>query len=307
MNEENENKTDEVVETSSEPVSDDKDTPNAITEEQSSTSEADDDSSEAEKASEDEKETHAIKLPQKFEDVWDKYLNEPSPEEVKKADAPPEPEITETDSPPSGAHGESSGDDEVYIPDAVPLSSIKESDEQVFSRLDNIEGKLDLLFREFQGKLKYDSHKDKIIDELHRELQDYKDGMIKKHLKSMIMDLIKIIDNIRRLTEHYKAQNPSNADPKKLIRLLENIPSDLEDLCHLQGVEPYTCKGKNFDATRQRVLKKIETKDIVKDKTIAMSLRPGYEWDEKIIRPELVAVYVYSEGSVEKEVRNSDE
>jgi len=46
--------------------------------------------------------------------------------------------------------------------------------------LDLLVTKLYTLQAEFQSKLKYDQHKDKIIDDLHRELQEYKSDLINK-------------------------------------------------------------------------------------------------------------------------------
>ncbi len=76
----------------------------------------------------------------------------------------------------------------------------------------------------------------------------------------------------------------------------------MEDIFYRQGVNSYICDTHMFDATRQKILKTIETSDKSKDKTIAESLRSGYEWEGKIIRPEMVAVYIYKkEASLETE------
>lgn len=156
-----------------------------------------------------------------------------------------------------------------------------------------IEEQLDQLHEEFQSKLRYDAHKDRMIDKLHKELQEYKGDIFKKYFKSMILDLIQTSDSIRKLTEYYNSQDPSEYDPNKLINILESIPSDMDDFFYRQGVNAYTCDGTTFDATRQKILKTYETSEKSKDKTIAKHLRPGYEWEDKVIRPEMVAVYVY--------------
>jgi molecular chaperone GrpE (heat shock protein) len=41
--------------------------------------------------------------------------------------------------------------------------------------------------------------------------------------------------------------------------------------------------------------KKISTDDPALDKSVAHSIRPGYEWETKVIRQEMVAVYVYKQ------------
>ncbi len=162
----------------------------------------------------------------------------------------------------------------------------------VSEALAGMEEKIKQLGNEFNSKIKIDQKKDVLIDNLHKELQEYKNDIQKKFLQSIVMDIIQIIDNIRRLTSHYHQESTDN-DPDKLLKLLEDIPTDLEDLFYMQGISPFTCETDTFDGTRQRVLKKIETSDKSKDKQVAESLRPGYEWDDKIIRPEMVAAYVY--------------
>jgi molecular chaperone GrpE (heat shock protein) len=91
----------------------------------------------------------------------------------------------------------------------------------------------------FKAKLKYDAHKERIIDHLHQELQAYKNDIVKKHVQSLIMDLIKIIDDARKFTEHYRTKEPSLEDIAKLLDFLDHIPSDLEDILLWQGIKSF--------------------------------------------------------------------
>ncbi len=231
------------------------------------------------------------------ESIWDLYISEvklePKPVNDREGKTPPLDGLIVLDDEEAETIDESDAvDDEVSLP-FDPETIIA----PIADRLAELDRKVSRLDNEFQGKLKYDAHKNKIIDELHQELQDYKNDIVRKHLQSLILDVIKIIDNIRRLTSHYMSQNPEETDPKKLLELLENIPSDLEDIFYWQGVRPFTCDGNEFNPKRQRVLKKFNTEDKSKDKTVAESLRPGYEWGDKLIRPEMVAVFVYGDQS----------
>jgi molecular chaperone GrpE (heat shock protein) len=167
----------------------------------------------------------------------------------------------------------------------------------VSKRLDTLEDLLGLLAKDFETKLKYDEHKEKIIDMLHRELQEYKQDLLKKLVLSFVLDTIKLADDIRKWIAHFKALDPSQRDPIKLFRYLEAIPSDLEDIFHWQGVKPFSSTEGEFDPARQRALKRIPTEDADLDKTIAHSIRPGYEWEGKVIRQEMVAVYIHSDAS----------
>ncbi len=61
-------------------------------------------------------------------------------------------------------------------------------------QLNSIQGHLDRLEKEFQSKFKYDQHKEKIIDNLHKEVQEYKADLIKRLLQPIIMDIIYVIN-----------------------------------------------------------------------------------------------------------------
>jgi molecular chaperone GrpE (heat shock protein) len=180
-------------------------------------------------------------------------------------------------------------------------SSKFKDDHEVSTKLDSISSQIDLLQNEFLSKLKNDAFKDKLIDSLHQELQSYKTDLIKKHVQSMVVDVIKIIDDIRKISEHYQSTKPEDLEPVKLLQILERIPGDLEDIFFYQGVKPFTCSGNDFDATRQRVLKRVITSDASLENKVAESLKPGYEWGDKVIRPEIVAVYLYQKLSEEHE------
>lgn len=182
-----------------------------------------------------------------------------------------------------------------------------EVSESMMQKLNAVSEQMNCLQSEFKTKLKTDAQKDKIIDNLHKELQEYKSDIQKKLLQSMIMDIIQIMDNIRKLTSHYASVDPSENDPEKILKILESIPSDLEDIFLWQGIKPFSCNSDTFDPSRQRVLKKLETHDLSKDKTVAESVRPGYEWDDKVIRPEMVAAYIYKKPPEEPVEETSPE
>ncbi len=204
-------------------------------------------------------------------------------------------------------------DEEITFGD-TPIQANEKLDDSNCATFKDIEGqmsliysKLDLLEQEFNEKLKFDQHKESIIDNLHSELQEYKNETFRKHFQTMIMDVIKIIDDIRKLSRFYRSQESLNGDPDKWLKLIESIPADLEDSFYWQGVKPYITDRDRFDPTRQKVLKKIETADKTKNKMVAERLFPGYEWDGRVIRPEMVNVYLYVEDSQEIKFRSTDE
>ncbi len=172
------------------------------------------------------------------------------------------------------------------------------------SPFDEIKDQLSGLSQAFDNKLKYDEHKNKIINDLHQSLQEYREGLVKKYLLRIITDMIKIIDDMRKFASHYSAERSLDQSPEKLLEYIKDLASDLEDLVSWEGVIPFTCKENMVNPSRQRILNKIETNDPAKDKTVAERLRPGYEWDGKVIRPEMVSAYIYQTESTAEDNNN---
>lgn len=249
---------------------------------------------------------------------WDRYIND---SETEEPDGIPEDSISPDTF--SGEPEDTTAADHLTIPvtvpeddpedepedDPFPISMIPEDDlmDATPLKLDEILSEIQELKKDFGEKIKNDARKDKIIDELHKELQSYKNDFLKKYLELIMMDIIQFIDSMRKLAAFYKEQDPAAIDSMKLLGILKDIPSDLEDLCARQGVNAFHCPEENFNPTRQRVLRRVETYRKEKEKMIADRIHPGYEWDGKIIRPELVTVYAYKSPTPETEVRNSDE
>lgn len=160
-------------------------------------------------------------------------------------------------------------------------------------KLDSIEEQIKQLSDEFRSKLKYDDHKEKIIDHLHQELQQYKNNIMKKQSIAIIMDLIKVIDGIKKFSEYHKNKDLSSLAPQKLLDFIEGISSDIEDILSLQDVNSFICDNNIFDPSKQKIIQKIITKDEAQDKIVARTLYPGYECDGKVIRAEMVQILIW--------------
>jgi molecular chaperone GrpE len=161
----------------------------------------------------------------------------------------------------------------------------------VYEGFIKLESQFNNLNKEFTTKLKIDESKEKIIDNLHRELQSYKDDQIKDVVKPLINDLILMADRIRKIVESFEKEE--ELYPKKLLRILNESIQDIEDILYRQGIEPFSCEDDNFDIKRQQIVKTIKTDDASKDKKVVEVLGKGYEWDGKLFRHEKVNIFVY--------------
>ena len=173
-------------------------------------------------------------------------------------------------------------------PSNVEEISITQFMQEGFQKL---EKKVNEINGEFASKLKYDESKDKIIDNLHRELQTYKDDQIKKIKEPVIHELIIMADRTKKLIQAFDKEE--ELYPQKLIRVIKDSFQDIEDALYRQSVISYNCEGDTYDAKRQQIIKVIKIDDVSKDKKVAEVVGNGYEWNGKIFRAEKVNIYQY--------------
>ncbi len=177
----------------------------------------------------------------------------------------------------------------VVVPESKNRQEGISNERKIDDQLTSIHLAIGNLEQEFQQKLKYDAHKDKIIDTLHRELQEYKNELLSKLLRPVFTDIIKVIEDNKKLS-NVKMES-GEVDVAKLKRSFEGALLDLEDLLSRNGVEAFTSERDIFDSSRQKVIKVVETADKELNGKISERHRPGYEWENRILRPELVSVF----------------
>lgn len=170
------------------------------------------------------------------------------------------------------------------------LSNNEETLAEVRSEITKLQELQQSLNAEFMAKLKYDQHKESLIDRLHKEVQEYKQDLVKSTMMPVINDLIMVIDGIQKLTENHRSSEQP-VDPEKILKQMEMITGDIEEVLYRQGVEPYESLEDTFNPLKQKVHSTEMTLDAEKEKKIARRYRKGYEWDGKNIRKEFVSVF----------------
>lgn len=141
----------------------------------------------------------------------------------------------------------------------------------------------------FDEKIKHDHGRETVIDRLHSELQEYKADLMLKVLKPVVLDLINLHDDIGKIVA---AHHAGQGEPL-LLKLVGSFQSDVEDILYRHGFEAFTTDNPEFDPKRQRALRTLATVDASLDRRVAERLRKGFRYQDRIIRPEMVAVYTY--------------
>ncbi|MDO4587993.1 MAG: nucleotide exchange factor GrpE, partial [Planctomycetia bacterium] len=161
---------------------------------------------------------------------------------------------------------------------------------------ETLQGLMEKLLNEFKGKLKYDAKKQEQIDQLYRENLEFRDGLVEKCKKNLILAIIEQIDDAEKQITHFKSTEYSEANFKKLLASFEDIALGLRDmLLERFDVNSWQSEAETpFNPKRQRTLRTTPTDDEAKFKTVRQSIRFGYETAEGfLIRPEMVDVYVF--------------
>ncbi|MEO6889178.1 MAG: nucleotide exchange factor GrpE [Ktedonobacteraceae bacterium] len=147
-----------------------------------------------------------------------------------------------------------------------------------------------LLHQDFETKIKYDASKERQVDSLHNELQSYRAGLHFKILRPLVLDLISMHDDLSRLVESVSREEEM-ISIAQVLKNLESFQITVEEILRRNGIEAYSIEGETFVSGKQRVLQAIETTETSLDKQVARRVRKGFEYDAKVLRPELVMTY----------------
>ncbi|MCL2329610.1 MAG: nucleotide exchange factor GrpE [Bacteroidetes bacterium] len=184
----------------------------------------------------------------------------------------------------------------------MQYESINEDDASVLERLAAIEDELKRGNQLFESKLLNDAAKDEIIAKLHKELQGYKDDMLRKILKPVFMDMIMLADNMKSLVSRYEETPETDAVLEKYQKLRKEflkVGSHIDDFLYNHGVEAYSANaGDDFNPRTQQAKKNTDTGNPDEHKKIVSSLSAGYTWDEQILRKENVQVNIFQNVSL---------
>jgi molecular chaperone GrpE len=169
-------------------------------------------------------------------------------------------------------------------PDSTPriLAAINQLSSLVVERL----GSLQTLF---DREIRAEATRERIVDRLHAELQEYKHDLLLRVQRPIFLDLIQLHDDLGKMIDVLPADDPDRTAASRST--LESIRTALEDILYRQGVEPFLNEESFFDPRRQRAVKTVATEDAESNKRVAARLRPGFQSGDKLIRPELVSVY----------------
>jgi molecular chaperone GrpE len=152
---------------------------------------------------------------------------------------------------------------------------------------DEITAKLKSLETLFNKRLTYDEGKEKILDKLHSELQNYKSDLYFKLTKPIFLDIVVVLDDIRKIRENLDLEKQNECDST-----LDSISESLIYLLDKYEVLPFSSEeDSKFDAVKQRMIRTKDTDEDAQIATIAQSVFTGFMYKDQLVSPEKVVVY----------------
>jgi molecular chaperone GrpE len=165
-----------------------------------------------------------------------------------------------------------------------------EKQEDLVTMAQSLLTKMQELRQEFDTKIKYDETKERQLDSMHKELQAYREGLHFKILRPLFIDLIAMHDDLDKLLEGLSSIETEQI-PARMIDNLKSFQDTVEDILFRNGVESYRLDGDAYVPNKQRVVQAVNTTEPSQDKLIARRVRKGFEYDGRVLRPELVTIF----------------
>ncbi len=186
--------------------------------------------------------------------------------------------------------------DEVNTCDGENSSEETEANpmDSVLQAISTLTDKVDQLGKQFDAKIMHTTHEEKIVDQMHSELQRYKEDMYSQLVRPILMDIIEVRDSIMRMSKTF-SERPE-AEQVVPLKTFSDYAFDVQDILEKNNITIYRSnEGDTFTPIKQRVIKKVNTPVEELHGKVAESLSDGYEYLGKTISPERIAIYVCEE------------
>jgi len=187
--------------------------------------------------------------------------------------------------------------------DVEPESQSPEESTAILNEIAALSGQVQSLEKLFNTKILHSEHEKKVVDQMHRELQKYKDDMYAQLVRPILLDVIVMRDSIlKQLKEHRSKLESEQHIP---LQMFETYAFDTDEILEKNSIVIYKSEvNTDFVPIRQRAVKKTLTNDQSLHSKVAESIADGYSYQDKTISPEKVVVYVY-EATQEQSTENN--
>ena len=178
-------------------------------------------------------------------------------------------------------------------PECEPI--ISEKLDKLLEANSSLSEQLSQLSDLFNKRIMHTDHEERIVDNMHSELQKYKDDLYSQLVRPILLDIIDVRDSILRISATFMAKPEGEQDiPNKTF---SGYAFDLQDILEKNNVEIYRSNsGDTFNPARQRIIKKIATGDKSLHGKVSESFSCGYSYKDRTISAEKISAYFYDES-----------
>ena len=153
----------------------------------------------------------------------------------------------------------------------------------------------------FKKRISYTDYEEKIVNQMHAELQKYKDDLYSQMIRPIFADVIEVREFILNKSAEYY-QSMDNKPEDSLKKIFDYLLGFLKNILEKNNVEIYQSEcGELFDPRKHRIVKKEKTDDKLLHGKIAKRQSCGYRYCGRVIYTEKVMVYFYEQTKNESE------
>lgn len=166
-----------------------------------------------------------------------------------------------------------------------------------------IQQSLTTLQDSFEKQIARNQNQTEMFDKIYAEMKEYKESFLLEVMhKPIIHNLIQLYDSYLLLESQLDVilndEEEMVSDALSQYRNnLENFRYKLEEVLYRLDVTPFAESIETLDRQLHKTRQTITTDDPELDKTIAEVHKIGFNWRDKVFRPEEVTIYRYSDST----------
>jgi molecular chaperone GrpE len=128
----------------------------------------------------------------------------------------------------------------------------------------------------------------KISDQMKQQLEE----SLVRVQRPILLELVLLHDNLQRALEW--ARDTSELNKEDVFRRLEILQTELLEILFRKDVQPFEEHPASLDLKMHRTMKTVPTTELSENNKVAQILRTGFNWGEKVLRPEEVVIKKYA-------------
>jgi molecular chaperone GrpE len=152
--------------------------------------------------------------------------------------------------------------------------------------------RVEYLVRLLEESNRLSQERERIIDRLHQENQQLRQGELQQAMLPVMRDLVRLYDDLTQRARGYASR--AEATPQEAARDFDCFAEMVTDILYRQGVERYGAReGDAFSSKEHRALGAVQTPEQERERTVARVVRDGFRSESRVIRILEAEVYRY--------------